>query len=167
MFPAGQIRRFKQTMAKTKIKPIVTYRMRAESETATRTALWTRDLFDISDEPTDRGGSNEGFAPTEFVLAGLMACSNVIANKIARDNGFEIDKLEIETEAHFNRLGVNLLDEVAVVFPEIKLTLHLYTSAPDDKIDILKRDLKKYCAVSKLIRQSGSKVIEDWIIQRH
>jgi len=144
----------------------VTYRLRAESESATRTALRTRELFDVSDEPIERGGTNEGFAPTEFVLSGLMACTNVISNKIARQNDFAIDRMNVECEAQFNRLGVNLLDEVAVVFPKIILTIEVFTDAPEEKINILKRDLKNYCAVSKLIRQSGSEIEEEWIVHR-
>lgn len=147
---------------KPKLKPIVTYRLRGESESATRTALETRGLFDISDEPLDRGGGDEGFAPTELALGGLAACTNVVSHKIARENGFAIERMEIEIEAQFNRLGVNLMDEVAVVFPEIVMKIDLYSDADKNQLETLKRDLPKFCAVSKLFRQAGTKIREEW-----
>ena len=147
---------------KVKIKPVVTYRLRGTAESHSLTLLKTRDLIDISDEPAERGGTNEGFAPTEFVLGGLAACTNVISNKIAKKNGFRIEAMEIEIEARFNLLGVTLQKEVDLVFPEITLRIAVTTSATEEQQQILKTDLPKYCAVSKIIRQSGTNIIDQW-----
>ncbi|MCH8227897.1 MAG: OsmC family protein [Proteobacteria bacterium] len=147
---------------KVKTKPVVTYRLRGTAESHSLTLLKTRDLIDISDEPAERGGTNEGFAPTEFVLGGLAACTNVISNKIAKKNGFRIEAMEIEIEARFNLLGVTLQKEVDLVFPEITLRIAVTTSATEEQQQILKSDLPKYCAVSKIIRQSGTNIIDQW-----
>ena len=149
-----------------KFKPVVTYRMSGVAESHSLTQLKTRDLIDISDEPVERGGSNEGFAPTEFLLGGLAACTNVISNKIAKANGFKIEGMEIEVAAQFNRLGVTLQEEVDLVFPEIQLTISVVTSATEAQQEILKSDLPKFCAVSKVIRQSGTNIIDDWHFSR-
>ena len=145
-----------------KFKPVVTYRMSGAAESHSLTHLSTRDLIDISDEPCERGGSNEGFAPTEFVLGGLAACTNVISNKIAKANGFKIDAMDVEVAAQFNRLGVTLQEEVDLVFPEILLQIFVVTSATEEQQQILKNDLPKFCAVSKVIRQSGTNIISEW-----
>ena len=145
-----------------KIKPVVTYRLRGIAESHSLTQLRTRDLMDISDEPVERGGTNEGFAPTEFILGGLAACTNVISNKIAKANGFPIEAMEIEIEARFNQLGVTLQKEVDLVFPEITLRIAVTTSATEEQQQILKSELPKYCAVSKIIRQSGTNIIDQW-----
>jgi len=147
---------------KVKTKPVVTYRLRGTAESHSLTLLKTRDLIDISDEPAERGGTNEGFAPTEFVLGGLAACTNVISNKIAEKNGFRIEAMEIEIEARFNQLGVTLQKEVDLVFPEITLKIAVTTSATEEQQQILQSDLPKYCAVSKIIRQSGTNIIDQW-----
>ena len=47
---------------KVKIKPIVSYHLSGEAESHSRTLLKARDLIDVSDEPEERGGTNEGFA---------------------------------------------------------------------------------------------------------
>lgn len=145
-----------------KLKPIVTYRLTGEAESHSATALRTRDLMDVSDEPLARGGTNEGFAPTEFVLGGLAACTNVISHKIAANAGFTIDELVVDVEAKFNRMGVNLQDQIRLPFPEIKLSIRVVTSASQDQREILMNDLPKYCAIANIIRESGTQLTEDW-----
>ena len=54
------------TRMKIQPKTMVQFQMIGEAETHSRTLLSTRELVDVSDEPEARGGSNEGFAPTEF-----------------------------------------------------------------------------------------------------
>ena len=160
--PAAAQQKLWREQVKVKTKPVVTYRLAGTAESHSLTLLKARDLIDISDEPVERGGSNEGFAPTEFVLGGLAACTNVISNKIAKKNGFEIEAMEIEVEAQFNTLGVTLQEEVDLVFPEITLRIAVTTSATEEQQQILKSDLPKYCAVSKIIRQSGTNIIDQW-----
>lgn len=151
---------------KSKLKPILQYKMDGSAESHSLTVLKTRDLMDVSDEPDFRGGTNEGFAPTEFLMGGLLACTNVISHKIAKANGFDIQAMDINLEASFNQLGVNLIEEIDVPFPEMKLTINVTTAASDEQIEILQRDLPRYCAVSKVIRQSGTHIIEEWIINK-
>lgn len=151
---------------KIRQKPVVTYKMSGEAESATRTQLECRDLMDISDEPEARGGTNEGFAPTEFVMGGLVACTNVITHKIAARSNIEIDELNVELVAKFNNHGVTMQEEVDVPFPDMKLTIHIRTGASDEEIEILKKDLPRYCAVSKIITQSGTNLETEWNVTR-
>ena len=146
-------------MTDAKLLKSVRTKLSAEAESHSRTVLRTRDLMDISDEPEARGGTNEGFAPTEMALASLMACSNVITHKIAHKNNVEIIALDFKVDAEFTRLGVMLEEEIDIPFPEILLTINLTTDASDEKIDILKTDLPKYCPVAKVFSQSGTNVI--------
>lgn len=151
-------------MANTKPKTSVRTKVTGHAESHSRTLLKTRELIDISDEPKVRGGSNEGFAPTEMALAALTACTNVIAHKIAAKNEFEISELDLAVDAEFNRLGVTLEQEIDVPFPEILLTINLKTSASDQQLEILKHDLPRFCPVSKVFVESGSKITTTWIV---
>lgn len=147
---------------KVKIKPVVKYTMTGSAESHSLTVLRTRDLLDISDEPEERGGTNEGFAPTEFVLGALLACTNVISHKIAVASGFTIKSLDVSLEASFNRLGVNLTEHIRVPFPEIRLNIVVDSDASADQREVLIRDLPKYCAVSNILRESGTRIYEEW-----
>lgn len=149
-----------------KPKASVRTKLTGESESHSRTLLRSRDLIDVSDEPQVRGGTNEGFAPTEMALAALIACSNVITHKIADKNNIEILQLDFAIDAEFNRLGVTLEEEVDVPFPEVLLTINLSTTANQMELDILKQDLPKFCPVAKVFAQSGSDVITKWVVTR-
>lgn len=146
----------------SKVSTTVRTKVSGSAESHSRTLLKTRDLIDVSDEPEVRGGTNEGMAPTEMALAALIACSNVITHKIAAKNNIKINKVDFELDAEFNRLGVTLQEDVTVPFPEILLKINLVTDASEQDIDILKRDLPKFCPVSKVFSESGSNVITHW-----
>ena len=149
-----------------KTKTVVRYKLSGSAESHSRTLLKVRDLVDVSDEPVERGGTNEGLAPTEFFLSALIACSNVISHKIAKQNGIRLESLEISLNAGFNRLGVMLQEEVDLPFPDIKLRIEAITDAPEEQMEILERDLPRFCPVSKMIRQAGTKVDTEWVITR-
>ncbi len=153
-------------MTKAKVKTTVRTKVSGEAESHSRTLLRSRDLIDVSDEPEVRGGTNEGFAPTEMALAALIACTNVISHKIAKKNGIEIISIAFDLDAEFNRLGVTLEEEIDIPFPEVLMTIKLSTNASDSELEVLKRDLPKYCPVSKVFVQSGSNVLTQWVITR-
>ena len=150
------------------IKPKTTVRTKvsAVAESHSRTLLKVRDLVDIADEPEVRGGTNEGFAPTEMAIAAFLACTNVIGHKVAKMHGIDIQSLEIDADAEFNRLGVTLQEEVMVPFPEITLTIRLTSSSSDESLELLKRDLPRFCPVGKVFEGSGTKVINNWEITK-
>jgi uncharacterized OsmC-like protein len=149
-----------------KPKTVVRYKITGEAETHARTLLKVRDLVDVSDEPEERGGTNEGFAPTEFFLGGLVACSNVISHKIAKKNDINLESMDISIDAGFNRLGVTLQEEIDLPFPDIKLRIEVTTDASDEQMEVIKRDLPKYCPVAKMIEAAGTKIDTEWVIRR-
>lgn len=153
-------------MTGIKPKSTVQTKVSGSSESHSRTLLKTRDLVDVADEPEARGGTNEGFSPTEMAVAALIACTNVIGHKVAHKHGIDVHSLEIGADATFNRLGVTLQEEIDIPFPEIVLTIQLTTSSSEEEIEALKRDLPKFCPVSKVFEQSGTKITNNWIVSR-
>ena len=145
-------------------KTVVKARLTGVAESHSLTLLKVRDLVDVSDEPEIRGGTNEGFAPTEMFLGSLAACSNVITHKIAKKHGIEIDSLEIGVDAEFNRLGVTLTEEIALPFPRILLEFKIGTSADEAAIETLKSELPKFCPVAKMIEGAGTEIVSTWIV---
>ena len=153
-------------MTTIKPKTVVRYKASGEAESHARTLLKVRDLVDVSDEPEERGGTNEGFAPTEFFLSSLAACSNVISHKIAKKNDIDLQSMDISVDAGFNRLGVTLQEEIDLPFPDIKLRIEVTTDASDEKMEIIKRDLPRYCPIAKMIEAAGTKIETEWVINR-
>jgi len=147
-------------------KTLVPMAVSAECPTHARTSARAGKHKIVIDEPAPRGGSDLGPTPIETMIASLLGCTNVILNRVAEKNHVEVTALSLAAEASFDRRGVMLEEEVAVPFPKIRLTINLTTPATDTEVQRLKSDLGKYCPVSKVIRQSGTKLQEIWNITR-
>ena len=147
-------------------KTLVPMAVSAECPTHARTSARAGKHKIVIDEPAPRGGSDLGPTPIETMIASLLGCTNVILNRVAEKNHVEVTALSLAAEASFDRRGVMLEEEVAVPFPKIRLTINLTTPATDTEVQRLKSDHGKYCPVSKVIRQSGTKLQEIWNITR-
>ena len=147
-------------------KKIVEMGVTGKALSHSKTAVQVRDLNVIIDEPTERGGTNEGPAPVETVLVALAACTNRIGHKCAKKNDVEILGMDIDVVVVFDRRGADLEEEIDVPFREIRMIIDLETTASDDAVEAMKTDLAKFCPVSKLIRQAGTKITEEWRVTR-
>ena len=146
------------------MKPVITMKMEGEANTHALTKMKVRDLSISTDEPVERGGTNTAPSPTETMLASLIGCTNVITQKIATKHGIDVLRLKIVATAQFDRRGVSLEEEIRVPFPEIDLNIEFTTNSDD--VTVLQTDLSKYCPISKILRESGTKVNENWTISR-
>lgn len=149
-----------------RMKPYVRQVVTGTAESHSLTLLKTRDLVDVSDEPEERGGTNEGMSPTEFFEGSLVACTNVISHKVAKKNGINLMSYHITLDAGFNRHGVMLKEEVDLPFEDMILTIEVTTDATDDEMEVLAKELAMYCPISKMIIAAGTKLETKWIIKR-
>jgi uncharacterized OsmC-like protein len=136
------------------------------AETPTKTAVTSRKLTLTMDEPIDRGGTNQGMMPLETMMAGLIGCTSVVSHKIAHANDIDIQDMTVRAEVTVNSAGTRLVREIDVPFPVVRLFIEFTTSSDEETVAILKRDLRRFCAVSKVLQQAGSKVEEFWTIHR-
>lgn len=146
-------------------KTIVTMRLNGSCASHSRTDVTVRDVRTTIDEPTDRGGTNQGPTPTETLMASLIACTNVITHKVAERNGVAIRSMNVRLEAQFDRRGVQLMEEVDVPFPSVTLYIDLVTDADPAAVQKVKRELAMFCPVSKVFRGCGTEVKEVWNVQ--
>ena len=51
-------------------------------------------------------------------------------------------------------------------FPEVTLKIDITTDADDASVEKVKTDLARFCPISKVIRQSGTKINEVWTVTR-
>jgi uncharacterized OsmC-like protein len=147
-------------------KTTILTRVKGVCPTHSRTEISVRDVTSVVDEPRERGGTNLGPTPTETLIGALIACSNVIGHKCAEKNGVEIQALDIEAEAQFDRRGVQLAEEVEVPFPKIRLVFNLTTPASEAQVAAMKADLARFCPLGKVIRNAGTEIEEVWNIRR-
>jgi putative redox protein len=117
-------------------------------------------------EPLERGGTNQGFTPTETLMASLVGCTNVITHKVAHKNGVDIRSMNIRLEAQFDRRGVTLQEEIERPFTSVTLHIDLETEADAAAVERVKRELAMFCPVSKVFRNAGIELKEIWNVRR-
>ena len=72
-------------MVTMKEKTTVTQRVRGNCPTHSRTEISVRDVKAVVGEPKEREGTNMSPTPTETMVAALIACTNVITHKCAKN----------------------------------------------------------------------------------
>ncbi len=153
-------------MVTIKPKTVVTMRARGDYALEGPMKIWVRDTTMIIDEPTERGGTNLGPSPTEAMIGSLIACTCRIASKCAKAHGIELHHINVEAIAKMDRRGVEMKEEVDIPFPEILLKINVTADTDDAALEPVKYDLGRFCPVSKVIRQSGTIVTEEWTITK-
>lgn len=153
-------------MATPKPKMVVTMNLEASCPTHARTDVMVRDTETVIDEPIERGGTNLAPAPTETALAALAACTNVVGHKVAKKHGVEFQSMHVTLEARLDRRGVTLQEEIDVPFQSVRQIITITTDADEALIAKIQEDLPKYCPVSKLFRESGTVVTDEWTVNR-
>lgn len=146
------------------IRPKTTVKLRAQAECPSHSLaqVAVRDLVFAIDEPTERGGTNQGPTPTDTALAALIGCTNVIGNKCAKSLGIEIGHLNISATCEFDRRGVTLQEEIDVPFTRIDLHIETDRAVAAEDLARLQAEVAKFCPLSKLFRQAGTVIDETW-----
>jgi uncharacterized OsmC-like protein len=147
-------------------KTVVTQRLEGRCISHARTDVTVRDRSVIIDEPLERGGTNQGFTPTETLMASLVGCTNVITHKVAAKNKVAIKSMNIRLEAQFDRRGVTLQEEIERPFTQVTLHIDLQTDADAPAVERVKRELAMFCPVSKVFRNAGVELKEIWNVRR-
>ncbi|MYA89729.1 MAG: OsmC family peroxiredoxin, partial [Boseongicola sp. SB0662_bin_57] len=84
----------------------MTIKLTARGTSHARSEIEADGLTAVIDEPTARGGTNEGPSPTVTAYSALIGCTNVIGHKCAQKLGIDIGNLSFEMEVDFDRRGV-------------------------------------------------------------
>jgi uncharacterized OsmC-like protein len=95
-------------------------------------------------------------------LAALIGCTNVIGHKCAASLGIDIGHLDISAECDFDRRGVTLEQEIDVPFTKIALKIETGNYVSQSDLERLAAEVTKYCPLSKLFRQAGTVISEEW-----
>lgn len=69
-----------------------------KNDNPTKFVAKARNFEIVVDEPENLGGTNAGPNPVEYILAGYAGCINVMGHIIAKEQGIELNSLEINIE---------------------------------------------------------------------
>ncbi len=145
-----------------KQKTSVVLKASAECPSHSLSNISIRDLLFSIDEPTERGGSNAGPTPTDTVISALIGCTNVIGHKCASKLDIDIGHLSIDINCEFDRRGVTLEEEIELPFTRIMLNVKSSGTASTEQLQQVAGEVAKYCPLSKLFRQAGTEIEENW-----
>lgn len=145
-----------------RMKTEIEMKLSGHGQTHARTRVAVRDVFQTIDEPLERSGTNLGLTPTETLIASLVGCTNVISKRIAQGMGFTLGDMKIAASSKFDRRGVTLAEEVEQPFSDIVLDIEVETDGSLEQIEAMQADLRKFCPIAKVIRNSGVTITEHW-----
>ncbi|QTN36840.1 OsmC family protein [Cognatishimia activa] len=143
-------------------KTVMTIKLAGRGTNHSRSEAHVRDLVQVVDEPIERGGTNEGLAPTETAFSALIGCTNVIGHKCAAKLGVDIGDLDFAMEVDFDRRGVLLMEEVEVPFKAIRLSVTSKGSATAEELQRVAEETAKYCPIAKLYENAGTELTVTW-----
>ena len=75
---------------------------------------------------------------------------------------YKRQSLDIKSKTLFNKDGASLVQEVDIPFPEINMDIEISTDASESDLIEVKKQLAMYCPIAKVIRNSGTKINENW-----
>lgn len=145
-----------------KLKPLIRVTVEGHCPSMSLTEVRSRGHALVIDEPPMRHGTDVGPTPLETMLGALVACTNVIARRIAHERGIALQFRRIQCEGMLDHRGIDDLAEVPVPFPEIRLTLEAETDADAATLEDLRTALERRCPMSVILRQAGSRITTDW-----
>ena len=149
-------------MVVIKEKPIWKFKINGGHQTSTRSNASARGKTYTIDEPIERGGTDEGPMPVEYVFMGLLGCTHVISNKLAGANGVVFTEMDIDILVTMDSHGTRLISPVQVPFPQVTLDIRVEYDGPREGAVKVTEQLRHHCAVSKMLQESGTQVIEKW-----
>lgn len=151
-------------MSKVKEKPIWKFNVSGRHTTGTKSVAEARGKSVIIDEPIQRGGTDEGPMPVEYVFMGLVGCTHVISNKLAAANGIKFTSMDIDIKVTMDSHGTRLIHPIDVPFPSVTLDIVAEFDGPREGAIKVTEMLRDHCAVSKMLQESGTEVIENWTL---
>ncbi len=145
-------------------KPLIRVQVEGHCPTMSLTEVRMRGHAFVVDEPPYRHGTDVGPTPLETMLGALVACTNVIARRIAHERGVNLQFRRIGCEGMLDHRGIDAEADVPVPFPDITLTLEAETDATADQLDALRASLEQRCPMSVILRNAGSRITTHWRI---
>jgi len=101
-------------------------------------------------------------------LAHVSPNTVFVAFEHLSDDGVDAGRAaeSIGAEAAFDRRGTQLIEEIEVPFPRIRLVINVITDGNDADMEKVKADLHRFCPVAKVIRNAGTQIEEVWNVTR-
>ena len=120
----------------------------------------------ITDEPTERGGTDTGAAPLMHLTAALASCQTVQIEKVAEAMRFKHGAINIEARCTTDLIdGIEGNNNGVMQFCDAELIIELETNETPQKVERLKALSEDRCPVGRLFDEAGYPPRVTWNIQ--
>jgi uncharacterized OsmC-like protein len=113
-------------------------------------------------EPPELGGQDEAANPLETVLAALAGCEAVVAQIVAQESGFELQRIDFDVSGSIDLRGLQGEEGVAPYFSEVTLRARVETSESDARVRELQEATDRRCPVYTLLEAAGVPIDARW-----
>ena len=112
----------------------------------------TRGFNVVQDEPASVAGGARGPTPTDYFMAALGTCQNVVFVRYAALDQVPIEALETTVTGTWDRRGLYGIGGVDPGFKEITLETRVTTTAPGEKVAEAARRTRRGCPIFATLR---------------
>ncbi len=107
----------------------------------------------VQDEPASVAGGATGPTPTDFFVAALGTCQNVVFVRFAALEQLPLEALETTVTGTWDRRGLYGLADVDPAFHEIVIESRVRTAAPPEKVAEIVRRTRRGCPIFATLRR--------------
>jgi uncharacterized OsmC-like protein len=119
----------------------------------------------VIDEPTGRGGSDQGASPLEHLLAGLAGSTNVALHRVAHEAEVQLRNVTINITGWIDVRGACGTRMPATTFPEIHRAVTGETTATAEQIQSMREALRWRCPATSVLLESESTIVDSWKLE--
>lgn len=119
----------------------------------------TRGFNVVQDEPASVAGAALGPTPTDYFMAALGTCQNVVFLRYAALEQLAIEALETTVTGTWDRRGLYGIAGVDPGFKEITLETRVSTGAPGERVAEVARRTRRGCPIFATLRKETALTI--------
>lgn len=127
----------------------------ASNAKSPRSEVHVRHFKAVVDEPTQRGGTDMGPTPLEYVLLGLAGGVGVSFRLVAQGMQFAYDAIHVDVEADFDSRGRYGVSGVKPFFQACRVRVVLDTNEPDERLEGAAERFERTSPIENLLRSAG------------
>ncbi|MEM8663145.1 MAG: OsmC family protein [Pseudomonadota bacterium] len=140
----------------------ITPTVRATNHAKSLVTVTARDHTWTIDEPTEKGGTNEGPTPLEALLGSLVGCESVVLGLVAKAIGFQYSGLTIDCTGTADMRGARGVKGIRPYFTKVAVTINIATDEPQKRLELLRRNVEQRCPVMNLFEGADVEMDVTW-----
>ncbi len=141
-------------LAASRDEAIVTNEAVARPVENQRSEATVRGFTLIQDEPVHVAGSGKGPTPTDYFVAAVAFCENVIFARTAAMSDLDLEALETTVTGEWDQKGLFEIGGADASFRSVLVTTRVTTASPVEKAVEVARLTHRRCPIHRTLRRA-------------